>query len=58
MKQQKIVILGTGGTIAGRAASAFDNIGYTAAQVGIEQLVAAVPAWPMRALSSRSRWRK
>lgn len=44
MKQQKIVILGTGGTIAGRAASAFDNIGYTAAQVGIEQLVAAVPA--------------
>lgn len=44
MKQQNIVILGTGGTIAGRAASAFDNIGYTAAQVGIEQLVAAVPA--------------
>ncbi|OGA97354.1 MAG: L-asparaginase [Burkholderiales bacterium RIFCSPHIGHO2_12_FULL_61_11] len=44
MKLKKIVILGTGGTIAGRAASASDNIGYTAAQVGIEQLVAAIPA--------------
>ncbi|UUZ75884.1 asparaginase [Polaromonas sp. P1(28)-13] len=44
MNLQNIVILGTGGTIAGRAASAFDNIGYTAAQVGIDQLVAAIPA--------------
>ncbi|MDA8456071.1 asparaginase [Acidovorax sp. GBBC 3334] len=39
----KIVVLGTGGTIAGTAASAEDNIGYTAAQVGVEQLLAAVP---------------
>ena len=38
-----IVILGTGGTIAGTAASAGDNVGYTAAQRGVEQLVAAVP---------------
>lgn len=44
MKRQNIVILGTGGTIAGRAVSACDNIGYTAAQVGIDQLVAAIPA--------------
>lgn len=44
MQQKNIVILGTGGTIAGRAASASDNIGYTAAQVGVNQLVAAVPA--------------
>src|SRR5437867_1948085 len=44
MNLQKIVILGTGGTIAGRAASASDNIGYTAAQVGVDQLVAAIPA--------------
>ncbi len=43
MKLQKIVILGTGGTIAGRAACASDSIGYVAAQVGIEQLVAAIP---------------
>ena len=44
MNRQKIVILGTGGTIAGTASSASDNIGYTAAQVGVDQLVAAVPA--------------
>ena len=44
MKRQHIVILGTGGTIAGRAANPSDNIGYTAAEVGIDQLVTAIPA--------------
>jgi L-asparaginase len=44
IKRKKIVILGTGGTIAGTAAQAGDNLGYTAAQVGIQQLVAALPA--------------
>lgn len=44
MHLQNIVILGTGGTIAGRAASATDNIGYTAAQVGVEELLASIPA--------------
>ena len=39
----QVVILGTGGTIAGRAASASDNLGYTAAQVGIAQLMADIP---------------
>ncbi len=39
-----VVILGTGGTIAGLAASASDNIGYAAAQVGVDQLVAAIPS--------------
>jgi L-asparaginase len=38
------VILGTGGTIAGQAASPSDNTGYTAAQISVAQLVAAVPA--------------
>ena len=42
--KKKIVILGTGGTIAGTAAQAGDNLGYTAAQVGIGQLVAALSA--------------
>jgi L-asparaginase len=42
--QPKIVILGTGGTIAGTAASATDVVGYTAARLGVAQLVAAVPA--------------
>ena len=40
---KKVVVLGTGGTIAGTASSATDNIGYTAAQVGVEQLLAAIP---------------
>lgn len=38
-----VVILGTGGTIAGTAASATDHTGYSAAQLGVAQLVAAVP---------------
>jgi len=37
------VILGTGGTIAGAAANALDNVGYTAAERGVADLVAAVP---------------
>jgi L-asparaginase len=44
MHRQQIVILGTGGTIAGRADSVSDNIGYTAAQLGVEELLAAIPA--------------
>lgn len=44
MQPQNIVILGTGGTIAGRASTPSDNIGYTAAQVGIGELLAAIPA--------------
>lgn len=41
---QTIVVLATGGTLAGTAANSADNIGYRAAQVGIEQLLAAIPA--------------
>lgn len=40
---KKIVVLGTGGTIAGTSDTSGDNIGYTAAQVGVEQLLAAIP---------------
>lgn len=43
MLGKKIVILGTGGTIAGRSAHCSDNIGYKAAEVGIAELVAAIP---------------
>ena len=43
MTFRKIVILGTGGTIAGEAASNSDNIGYTAAQLGVDQLLAVIP---------------
>jgi L-asparaginase len=41
-----IVILGTGGTIAGTATQAGDNIGYSAAQVSVEQLMATVATLP------------
>lgn len=40
---KKVVFLGMGGTIAGTAKSAGDNVGYTAAQVGVQQLLDAVP---------------
>jgi L-asparaginase len=42
MHHKKIVILGTGGTIAGTASDASNNIDYTAAQVGVSQLVGAI----------------
>jgi L-asparaginase len=38
-----VVVLGTGGTIAGTATDAADNVGYRAAQLGVQALVAAVP---------------
>lgn len=48
-----IVILGTGGTIAGTAASASDGVGYTAAQLRVEDLLAAVPALAGRRLEAQ-----
>lgn len=41
---KKIVLLATGGTIAGLAGHAGDNVGYTAGQVDIAQLLQALPA--------------
>ena len=40
----KIVVLATGGTLAGTACDPMDNIGYAAAQIGIEELLDAIPA--------------
>ncbi|MEP7294768.1 MAG: asparaginase [Burkholderiales bacterium] len=42
--QPVVVVLGTGGTIAGTAADAADNVGYRAAQLGADRLVATIPA--------------
>lgn len=39
-----VVLLGTGGTIAGTAARADDHVGYAAGTLGVAELVAAVPA--------------
>jgi len=47
-----IVILGTGGTIAGTAKTASDGVGYTAAQLRVEDLLAAVPALSGRRLEA------
>ncbi len=41
--QPKVVILGTGGTIAGVAANPADGVGYQAAVLAVSSLVAAVP---------------
>jgi L-asparaginase len=40
----RVVVLATGGTIAGTASSATDNVGYRAATLGIDDLLAGLPA--------------
>lgn len=40
---KRIVVLGTGGTIAGQASTSADNVGYRAGAIGVESLVAALP---------------
>ena len=42
-KSQQWVVLGTGGTIAGTAASASDHTGYMAGQLGVQALLDDVP---------------
>ena len=44
--ERRVLVLGTGGTIAGRAASSDDNIGYVAGQVGVAELLAGIEAPP------------
>lgn len=39
-----VVVLGTGGTIAGTSARAADNVGYSAAQLRAQDLVGAIPS--------------
>lgn len=39
-----LVVLGTGGTIAGTAATPGDNVGYRAAQLGVADLLAGLPS--------------
>ena len=49
-----VVILATGGTIAGTAAAATDTTGYRAGALGVEALIAAVPALAEHRLESES----
>jgi L-asparaginase len=41
---KQIIVLGTGGTIAGKSSSATDNVDYVASEVGVETLLAAIPS--------------
>ena len=56
---RRVIVLGTGGTIAGRAATATDNIGYAAGEVAVEAgplgapLVVSPAGWH---LSVAARW--
>ena len=49
---RRVVVLGTGGTISGRASSANDNIGYTAGEVGVADLLHGIDAPPGIALTA------
>ncbi|MCH7345529.1 asparaginase [Pelomonas sp. CA6] len=49
---QRIVILGTGGTIAGASTATTDNVGYKAGSLSVESLVRALPALAELALET------
>lgn len=49
---RRVLILGTGGTISGRAATTGDNIGYVAGQVGVAELLAGIEAPPTVSLEA------
>ena len=46
MPSPKIVILGTGGTIAGQAPESTQGVGYKAGQISVQGLISAVPDLP------------
>ncbi len=52
VSQQRIVVLGTGGTIAGQG-SAGDNVGYAAGQIDVADLLHGLPASQVRVESEQ-----
>ncbi|MDT7517503.1 asparaginase [Rhodoferax sp. TBRC 17660] len=48
MATKRVVFLGTGGTIAGRAGNAADNVGYRAGEVPVADILAAIAGMPER----------
>lgn len=54
MQSGVVVVVGTGGTIAGTAARADDHVGYQAGQLEAAALVAAVPALAAQALEAET----
>jgi L-asparaginase len=51
---QSVVIIGTGGTIAGTAARPQDHVGYTAGALDVADLIAAVPALQGQSLEAET----
>ncbi|MBL8340424.1 MAG: asparaginase [Rubrivivax sp.] len=49
-----VVVIGTGGTIAGAAESATDHVGYRSGAIGADALVAAVPALAGHAIEAET----
>jgi len=47
MAEKKVVVLGMGGTIAGKSVNAADNIGYAAALLDVDNLVASAHGGPL-----------
>ena len=41
-----IAVLATGGTIAGSASAAFDEVNYRAGSIGVDRLIASLPEPP------------
>lgn len=56
--QKWVALLGTGGTIAGTAAVAGDNLGYSAAQLSVQALWQGASSLPDGAPWLGSRWRR
>jgi len=51
---QSVVIIGTGGTIAGTAARPQDHVGYTAGALSVDALIAALPALQGEAIEAET----
>jgi L-asparaginase len=51
---QSVVIIGTGGTIAGTAARPQDHVGYTAGALSVDALIAALPALQGEAIETEA----
>jgi L-asparaginase len=49
-----VVVLGTGGTIAGTAADPASHVSYKAGQLGVDELIAAVPSLHGQALEAET----
>jgi L-asparaginase len=45
-RRSRIVVLGTGGTIAGKASATGDNVGYVAGQIGVADMLHGIDAPP------------